>query len=38
MIGQGDLITGTLKQLENKALNLPRQSLKKWKDFVVEVK
>ena len=38
VIGQGDIILGMLKNLENKCRQIPRNALWAWKDYVNRVK
>ena len=38
IIGQGDRILGAIKDLENRIVAIPRDALKKWKDYVNKVK
>ena len=38
IIGQGNLIAGAIKNLENRIKRIPREALQKWKDYLQKVK
>ena len=38
LIGQGDKVTGALRELDSRIKNIPRDALKRWKDYVARIK
>ena len=34
IVGQGNVIVGKLKEMENRLKNIPREALRKWKNFI----